>query len=162
MAGILAGAEAVNITLIREKFYKDRTIGRLWFGTFYVWTLEDVVREVEGEPVEEWKRYGETAIPCGTYKLILDWSNRFQKEMPHILDVPGFSGVRIHSGNGPEHTEGCILVGTSVSQGRLVDSRSAYNLVMDMLDNYYESGKTVDISITGLPPNGIFDLPKVA
>jgi hypothetical protein len=53
----------------------------------------------------------ETAIPAGRYRVIVDWSNRFKKYAFHILDVPNFTGIRIHSGNTDKDTDGCLLVG---------------------------------------------------
>jgi hypothetical protein len=54
---------------------------------------------------------GETAIPRGRYLVSLNFSTRFRKIMPYLHDVPGFSGVRVHGGNGPLNTEGCPLLG---------------------------------------------------
>ena len=49
-------------------------------------------------------------IPAGTYPLKMTWSPRFKKMMPEICDVPEREGIRIHMGNKPEHSEGCVLV----------------------------------------------------
>ena len=101
----------ITFYLSRYKFGDDYIIGRLKtpLQTFY--TLEDKFREQKGVPVCEWKIPHETAIPCGTYPLIIDMSTRFKKLMPHILNVEGFDGIRIHAGNTAEDTEGCILLG---------------------------------------------------
>lgn len=111
------------------------TIGKLYInGEFHCYTLEDRVREVKGVPVVVWKIPGETAIPKGTYKLILDFSNRFQKTLPHILNVPGYEGVRIHSGNTSKDTEGCILVGKTWNGGDFVGgSRAAFDPLLQRL-----------------------------
>jgi len=88
------------------------TIGSLTIdGAWQCWTLEDPVREVPGMPVEKWKVYGETAIPFGTYKVDITMSARFKRMLPILLDVPGFSGIRIHPGNTAVDTEGCLLPG---------------------------------------------------
>jgi hypothetical protein len=77
---------------------------------------------------------GKTAIPTGEYKVIIDASVRFKQDMPHILDVPNFTGVRIHSGNTSAHTEGCILLGTTWSGGDFIgNSKSAYKKFFDKL-----------------------------
>jgi len=88
------------------------TIGELYVdGKFECYTVEDTVREVVGAPVAFWKIPHVTAIPAGTYDVIIDMSTRFKKLMPLLLNVPGFAGVRIHSGNTAEDTEGCVIVG---------------------------------------------------
>lgn len=72
-------------------------------------TLEDEDRHLEngGE-----KDYGDTAIPRGRYRVTLSFSNRFQKLMPEVHDVPGFVGIRIHGGNTTHNTMGCPLLGS--------------------------------------------------
>ena len=103
--------------LVREEFTDESTVGKLYFRlsdrdpwTWLCWALEDVVREVPGEPVEAWKVKGQTAIPRGTYAVRVTRSNRFKTDLPLLLDVPGFAGVRLHGGNTAADTEGCILV----------------------------------------------------
>jgi hypothetical protein len=103
--------------LVREEFSSESTVGRLFFRlsdrdpwTWLCWTLEDVAREVPGEPVEAWKIPGETAIPRGTYAVRVTRSSRFKADLPILLNVPGFEGIRIHGGNTAADTEGCILV----------------------------------------------------
>jgi hypothetical protein len=94
----------VNLVLQRRFFEPTCTIGSLVIdGVYECWILEDVEREV--------KVYGETAIPLGRYRIIIDHSNRFQRLLPRLLDVPGFEGIRIHPGNRAVHTDGCLLPG---------------------------------------------------
>jgi len=96
------------------------TIGELSIdGVFECYTLEDVERDV--------KVYSKTAIPKGQYKVIINQSNRFKKLMPLLLNVPNFEGVRIHSGNKAEDTEGCILVGQTRSLDFIGNSKKAYD-----------------------------------
>jgi hypothetical protein len=102
----------MKLRLHRFEYGSNYTIGRLYSDDNYVcYVLEDRVREVEGRPVTEWKVPNETAIPRGTYKVIIDFSPHFQRDLPHILDVPGYENIRIHSGNSDKDTEGCLLVG---------------------------------------------------
>lgn len=91
--------------------------------TFGVWeeegkgicfTLEDVVREVSGQPVSSWKVKGKTAIPVGRYKLTLENSARFGAKTITLNDVPGFEYIRVHGGNSSDSTEGCIIVGDQI------------------------------------------------
>ena len=113
----------MNLKLTRFEFGDTYTIGKLYVdNVFECYTLEDKVR-----PLEE-KILNKTAIPAGTFKVIIDMSNRFKKEMPHILNVPGFEGVRIHSGNTDKDTEGCILLGTTWTKGNFIgNSKIAFN-----------------------------------
>ena len=94
----------MELKVIRKEFTDSSTIGEMWIdNTFFCYTLEDVKREV--------KIYGETCIPYGRYKVIVNMSNRFKVMMPLLLDVPQFEGIRIHKGNKAIDTHGCILVG---------------------------------------------------
>ena len=79
------------------------------------------------------KVYKETCIPYGKYKVILSMSKRFGKVMPELLDVKGFIGVRMHSGNTIYDTEGCILVGIKSSDGIIANSRKTFNALMNIL-----------------------------
>lgn len=122
----------MKLKLVRNKSKGNSTLGSLYIdGIFQCYTLEDVERPV--------KIAGETAIPKGTYKIVINMSNRFKIIMPLLLDVPGFLGVRIHSGNTHKDTEGCILVGTSkVDQdigGTVVNSRTAFKELMSKLNS---------------------------
>jgi hypothetical protein len=76
---------------------------------------------------------GETAIPAGRYRVIVDWSNRFRKYSLHILDVPNFAGIRIHSGNTDKDTEGCLLVGKARALNALFGSHDAFVALWDRL-----------------------------
>lgn len=139
----------ITYYLTRTHFAAAYTLGRLTTPKQTFWTLEDAVREQAGVPVSQWKIPGETAIPKGTYPLILDMSNRFGKIMPHILNVEGFSGIRIHSGNSEHDTEGCILLGWGVTKdGRLEQSRIAVDDFMAELEGYYDVGASVQIEIS--------------
>lgn len=76
------------------------------------------------------KVYGETCIPYGTYKVELSYSPKFKKIMPAILDVKGFTGVRMHNGVDKNSTLGCILVGIKYKDGMLTNSRKTFNELM--------------------------------
>lgn len=106
----------MKLILKRIHFGDTYTVGQLYEETELgenpiCYTLEDKVREVEGQPVSQWKVQNETAIPRGTYKVSITFSNRFQTRLPLLDNVDGYQGVRIHSGNSSKDTEGCILVG---------------------------------------------------
>jgi len=93
----------------------DRNIiGDLFInGVFFCHTLEDEKR------ADGLKVFGETAIPTGVYNVKLTVSNRFKRLMPILLDVEGFSGVRIHGGNTSKDTHGCPLVAFNTDYKRI-------------------------------------------
>lgn len=114
----------MEIKLVRKIFTEKSTIGELFInGIFECYTLEDKDRKLEAGGV---KKYGITAIPRGKYTLINSFSNRFQKYLPEVLNVPGFAGIRIHPGNKAEDSEGCLLVGVSKNVDFVSDSRKAF------------------------------------
>lgn len=133
----------MNIRINRYKYGKDSTIGRLIVdGVVMGYTLEDEVRP-NGEKVP-----GETAIPAGTYKIVIDFSDRFQKEMPHILDVPGFTGIRIHAGNTDADTDGCPLLGAKVENENFVSgSKKTVEAFMVKLKAAIDKGEECTITI---------------
>jgi hypothetical protein len=104
----------MELLLIRNPTEQGTTLGKLTVdGAFECFTLEDEVRvDNPATPQNEGaKVYGKTAIPAGRYKITITFSPKFQKEMLLVNEVPGFTGIRIHSGNDAEDTLGCILVG---------------------------------------------------
>lgn len=108
----------MEIKVIRKTFTKESTIGEMFInGTFFCYTLEDYDRDSNKDgdlnDTGETKVYGLTAIPRGIYKLVLSFSNRFQKYLPEIQNVKGFEGIRIHAGNKAADSHGCILLGTT-------------------------------------------------
>lgn len=80
---------------------------------------------------------GETAIPVGTYEIVLSYSNRFKKVLPELLNVPHFLGIRIHTGNSSKDTDGCLIPGTW--DGRTVDWVSSSKVAYDKLLKYIQS-----------------------
>jgi hypothetical protein len=111
------------------------TIGKMYIdGIYECYTLEREVFPHSRKP----------AIPLGSYKLIIDDSTRFQRPMPHILDVPGYEGIRIHYGNTDKDTEGCILVGTTWAGVDFIgNSRIAFNALFEKMKA--ADGMTINI-----------------
>lgn len=148
----------MELKLIRKFFSGKSTIGYLMVdGRLECFTLEDMVREVKGIPVSSWKVPGKTAIPYGKYEVIIDFSQRFQKAMPHILSVEGFEGVRIHAGNFPEDTEGCILVGRKHSGDSISESTIAYRELFQKIKDALCKNDKVYLEIT----NPVADNDKI-
>lgn len=141
----------MKISVMRSPSQGGATIGKLFVdGAFKCHTLEDEIREVEGEPVEAWKIKGETAIPAGSYRVSLEFSNRFGPDTLSIHDVPGFQYIRMHAGNTSADTEGCLLLGLQAGSASLIGgtSRPAVDLVKGLVRAAIERGESVTIDIS--------------
>jgi hypothetical protein len=138
----------MKLTLNRLQVDAACTIGQLLVdGEAECYVLEDKVREVRGQPVSSWKIYGQTAIPVGTYAVIIDHSEHFGRDLPHILNVPGFEGVRIHPGNTAKDTEGCLLVGLDRLADSVGRSRLAFDALFPKIQRALANGELVNIEI---------------
>ena len=133
----------MEVMIIREIFSDQYTHGRLYINNvFECYTLEDTDRHLEIDITKKIK--GKSAIPlpdAGGYNVEITKSFRFGRMMPLVEDVPGFSGIRIHSGNTSEDTDGCILVGNARGNDRVLDSRSAYSKLFAKLTNALKAEK---------------------
>ena len=124
----------MDLRVKRLEFSDDSTIGELSVdGQFECYTLEDKVRPV--------KIKGKTAIPVGQYEVVINFSQRFQKPLPLLLNVPNFEGVRIHPGNIPANTEGCILVGDTRGVDFIGQSRAAFDRLFEKMKIAAETQK---------------------
>jgi hypothetical protein len=103
------------------------TVGKMYLdGKYFCDTLEDTDRGLRQDmtPVEIYRRkvMHQTAIPTGTYKVIVNVSPAKQRLLPRLLDVPGFDGILIHRGNTADDSSGCILVGENKAVGKVINS----------------------------------------
>ena len=154
------------LTLVRNisESTKDYTIGELYVQeedkltqTYKVCdTLEDAFRLLpkacpntpKGKSCEcKEKVYGKTCIPNGTYTVVLSYSNRFKRVLPELLNVPHFLGIRIHSGNASNQTEGCVLVGTKSKGDWVTASSVAFNKVYALLQKAVANKEEITITI---------------
>lgn len=132
--------------IVDRKWKKDGyTIGMIYIdGVFFCNSLEDKDRGLHSsmslEEINSKKVYGKTAIPTGTYELKMTYSNRFASrvwaskyggKVPELLNVKGFSGVRMHPGNTAADTLGCILIGKNNIKGKVTNSTSYYYKLLD-------------------------------
>jgi Family of unknown function (DUF5675) len=124
----------MELEIKRTDFTDNSTIGELSAnGEFECYALEDKVRPV--------KIAGKTAIPAGRYEVTINASQRFGRELPLLLNVPDFEGVRIHPGNTNEDTEGCILVGETKRTDFVGDSKPAFERLFSKLRVAYGKEK---------------------
>jgi len=130
----------MEMRLVRGKANVASVEGKLYIdGVFECYTVEDRPRDK--------KVYGMTGIPAGIYKVVVTMSNRFKKRLPLLLDVQGFEGVRIHSGNSSKDTEGCIIVG-SINNRTDDDWVGASKVAMQRLLHKIEDALAVKEKVT--------------
>lgn len=141
----------MRLVLQRKWATGKSTIGELYVdGVFECYTLEDVVRSGPKVP-------GATAIPAGKYKIIIDMSTRFKRLMPHVLNVPGFEGVRIHSGNTDADTEGCPLLGRTKEQDFVGESKLAFDTFFPKL----QAAKEAELQVLDVPVESDLKGPSI-
>ena len=142
----------LQITVTRHSPRPGYTIGRMDInGAKFSDTLEDTDRGLTQDmPLDEIKRikvYGKTAIPKGTYKVSVQYWQKHKIYVPFIHDVPGFTSILIHSGNTPEDTLGCILVGENTIKGRLTNSRPYMTRLTKLCQEAIRRGEPIRITI---------------
>lgn len=138
----------MKLKLVRKYRKETYTIGKLYVdGVYFCDTIEDRDRGLDDSmslaDIMIKKRYGETAIPYGTYKVEITYSPKYKRLMPEIKNVKGFSGIRIHSGNTAKDTLGCLIVGKNTQVGMVTDSRKTYNKLFALL----KDAKDISIEI---------------
>lgn len=126
------------------------TIGKLYINDKYFCdTLEDTDRNINNNmsiaEIISKKLRGKTAIPTGTYQLSITYSPRFKKNMPLISPVKGFDGIRIHTGNTSEDTDGCLLLGENKVKGKVINSKVTYEKFFSLISK--EPKNTITITI---------------
>lgn len=139
---------------LRRLYPKERyTIGKLYMdGLSICDTLEDPVRDYNKDgdledPGEE-KIYKDTAIPYGTYQVVMTYSPKFKRRLPLLLDVKHFTGIRIHAGSTAANTWGCILVGVNTSPGTLTKGRFYEDRISRAIEEAEAREETITITIT--------------
>ena len=140
----------MELKVKRIEFTDESTIGELYINDkLAMYTLEDCDRGLKDDmPIEGIKAikvHSLTAIPTGRYQLVMSFSNRFQKYLPEILNVKGFAGIRMHTGNKAADSEGCILVGKTKTKNFISGSKIAFE---GLLKEIQRVEKTEKIYIT--------------
>jgi hypothetical protein len=138
--------------LLERKYIKpEYCIGRLYInGEFFCNTLEDTIRDINKNGTfdcGEFKISGHTAIPYGTYEIQVTYSPKFKRELPLLLDVPSFTGIRIHRGNTNKDSSGCILVGENTKKGMVLNSTKYEEELTKLLKDTQNKKEKIIITI---------------
>ena len=142
----------MEIKLIR-KYYKTRyTLGRLYVNnSFFSDTLEPpskhLTERCSTATIQKAKGEGFRAIPTGRYRILITRSRRFGRWLPLLMNVKGFEGIRIHAGNKPEDTRGCILPGFNRRKGYVLDSTRCVLTLVKMMTEAMEKGEKVLVTV---------------
>jgi hypothetical protein len=129
-----------KLKLVRTAKKTAYTIGKLYVGdSYFCDTLEDKDRGLKQTmsltDIKKIKVMHETAIPSGTYKVVVNISPSKQRLLPRLVGVPGYEGILIHRGNTVDDSSGCILVGENKVVGKVINS-TVYELkLVEMLKN---------------------------
>ena len=139
----------MKLKLVRKWRKETYTIGDLYVdGKWFCNVIEDRDRGLDDSmglaEIMSKKRYGETCIPYGTYKVEITYSPKYKRLMPEIKNVKGFSGIRIHSGNTAKDTLGCLIIGKNTQVGMVTESRKTYNKLFALM----KDAKDISIEIT--------------
>lgn len=144
----------MNLNLKLERKWKKEkyTIGNLYVnGVFFSNVLEDTVRglrqDMTPEEIQKIKIHGQTAIPSGRYEIRVTLSARFRRQLPILLNVPGYAGVRIHPGNTDANTEGCLLPGKNDRVGQVSNSRATMAALQKQIEEAIYQNSKVYIEI---------------
>ena len=143
----------MELRLERKYRSNNYCIDKLYInGKYFSDALEDpdrgLIDSMILEEIKKIKVKGNTCIPYGTHNVTITYSPRFKKNLPLINNVKGFDGIRIHSGNTPQDTEGCLLLGLNKVKGRVVDSKVTVNKFIDIVQEALNKGEKVTITIT--------------
>ena len=138
-----------------ERKYRNNNycIDKLYInGKYFSDVLEDPDRGLTDtmslEEIKKIKIKGNTCIPYGTYNITITYSPRFKKNLPLLNNVKGFDGIRIHSGNKPQDTEGCLLPGFNKVKGQVIDSKVTTNKLIAQIQQALNKKEKVTITIT--------------
>ncbi len=142
----------MELRLERKWKKEDYTIGNLYVnGEFFSNTLEDTDRGLYWDwplsKIQEVKVMHKTCIPYGIYDITITYSPKFNLRLPILLNVKGFTGIRIHAGNTADDTSGCILVGSNRVKGKVINSKETTNRLIALIDNAIKRGEHVGITI---------------
>lgn len=138
----------MNLKLVRNAVKDGFVEGKLYVdNVFECYTVEDTDRHLEAGGT---KVQNVTAIPKGEYKVVMTASKRFKKTLPEVLNVPGFTGVRIHAGNSSKDTEGCIIVGsvnTKMDDDWVGGSVVALGRLMPKLNKAFKAKEPITLEV---------------
>ena len=142
----------MKLELKRIALKPNYTIGKLFInGTYYCDTIEDKVIDLNKNGKFDdglSKVMHQTAIPYGTFKVVVNYSPKFKRELPRLLDVPYFEVILIHNGNDQNSSSGCIIIGENKTVGKVTNSTFYMNNLTARIKDAQNKGETITITIS--------------
>jgi len=142
----------MKLELKRIALKPNYTVGKLFInGTYYCDTIEDKVIDLNKNGKFDDglnKVMHQTAIPYGTFKVVVNYSPKFKRELPRLLDVPYFEGILIHNGSDQNSSSGCIIVGENKTVGKVTNSTFYMNNLTARIKDAQNKGETTTITIS--------------
>lgn len=142
----------MKLELKRIALKPNYTVGKLFInGTYYCDTIEDKVIDLNKNGKFDdglTKVMHQTAIPYGTFKVVVNHSPKFNRELPRLLDVPYFEGILIHNGSDQNSSSGCIIVGENKTVGKVTNSTFYMNNLTARIKDAQNKGETTTITIS--------------
>lgn len=141
----------MELRIKRRFFAETYTIGTLYVnGERFSDTLEDKNRDLNKNgwfDGNEKKVPSETAIPFGTYSVIVNRSPKLKRDLPRLQNVPHFEGILIHRGANASHSAGCILVGENKVKGGLINGQQYEEKLTKICKQAQDRGERIFITI---------------
>lgn len=118
----MSGEMSNVMMLVRERVDGDAVIGSLF---------------VHGQKICDTMENRKKLVPTGYHQVILTNSPKFKRVLPLICSdtIKSSRGIRIHAGNRPSDSAGCVLVGV-LNGTLLTDSRRHEEQVVGLLQDY--------------------------
>jgi hypothetical protein len=123
----------LELLLKRTAFKEDYTIGNLGYIGY-----DEHNNVIENVPFlcNTLELSEDKAIAKGKYKVIINCSYKFNRELPLLLNVPNRIAIWIHRGNSAKDTHGCILVGNNDNVGWVSNSVHYEQKIVELIRQY--------------------------
>lgn len=131
----------MNIVVERQWYTQKSTIGKMYInGVYFCFTLEPAyhVAPVKPRLIEE-----------GAFRVELLPSTHFGCIVPHVMDVPDFVAVEIHWGNFPCNTDACTLVGDTMGEDYIGNSKATWQALMEQFAGHKDESHTIRYTKSG-------------
>jgi hypothetical protein len=126
-----------KLLLQRIYFKSDYTIGKLYLDSVYFSDTLELPYKSNMTDV--------SCIPAGIYKVEMQYSEHFKRNLPHLIDVHGRTDILIHPANSVDELKGCIAIGKNTIKGGLTQSRACSDRLNDILKDKQDISITVYI-----------------